>query len=88
MNESRLSKSKALGAKLMYVTLQVLKDKGGELVGREVVNEVGRRIKLSEGISGEERPSRAGVSDYPLPERRRTHPLEYTIILITAIVLR
>lgn len=48
MNESRLSKSKALGSKLMYATLQVLKDKGGELVGREVVNEVGRRIELDD----------------------------------------
>jgi len=48
MNEKKLSKSKALAAKVIHAALQVLKDKGGELVGREVVNEVGRRVELDE----------------------------------------
>ena len=48
MNEKKLSKSKALAAKVIHAVLQVLKDKGGELVGREVVNEVGRSVELDE----------------------------------------
>jgi restriction system protein len=44
----KLSKSSQLAAKLIYATFEVLKKHGGELLGREVVKEVEKRIELDE----------------------------------------
>lgn len=48
MTERKRSRSSALGAKLMYAAIQVLKDNGGELVGKDVIHEVGKRVSLDE----------------------------------------
>ncbi len=43
-----LSKSRALAAKVIYAALQTLKDNGGELNGRDVVEKVGQQIELDD----------------------------------------
>jgi restriction system protein len=48
MKDKKLSKSGVVAAKVTYAALNVLKEKGGELSGREVIAEVGRRVQLDE----------------------------------------
>ena len=42
----KLSRSSALAAKVIFAAFQILKENGGELNGREVVEKVGQRVKL------------------------------------------
>jgi len=44
----KLSKSRALAAKVIYAAFQILKENGGELNGREVIEQVGEKIELDE----------------------------------------
>lgn len=44
----KLSKSRALAAKVIFAALQILKENGGELNGREVVEKVGQRVELDD----------------------------------------
>src|SRR6185437_2614466 len=44
----KLAKSKALAVKVIHAALSALKDRGGELPGREVLAEVERRVKFDE----------------------------------------
>ena len=48
MNTKKLSKSRQLAAKLIYATFKVLKEHGGEWLGKEVIKEVGNRVELDE----------------------------------------
>jgi restriction system protein len=48
-----LSRTHALAVKLLFAAFQVLKEKGGELPGREVFEEVERRVELDEWASGQ-----------------------------------
>src|SRR5205085_5340421 len=48
MRDGKLSKSRALAAKVIYAALIILKEKGGELSGREVIDEVEKRVQLDE----------------------------------------
>ena len=42
----KLSRSSALAAKVIFAAFQILKENGGELNGREVVEKVGQRVEL------------------------------------------
>ncbi len=44
----KLSKSRELAAKVIFAALQILKENGGELNGREVVEKVGQRVELDD----------------------------------------
>lgn len=44
----KLSKSRALAAKVIYAAFGILKENGGELNGREVIEQVGEKIELDE----------------------------------------
>jgi restriction system protein len=44
----KLSKSRALAAKVIYAALQILKSNSGELNGREVIQQVGENVDLDE----------------------------------------
>jgi hypothetical protein len=44
-----LSKSKKLAAKVVYAALKLLKENGGELSGREVIEKVGRVFSWTSG---------------------------------------
>jgi hypothetical protein len=46
MGKNQLSKSKALAVKVIFASLNILKEKGGELSGREVIDEVEKRVEL------------------------------------------
>ena len=48
-----LSRTHALAVKLLFAALQVLKEKGGELPGREVFGEVEKRVQLDEWARGQ-----------------------------------
>jgi restriction system protein len=48
MSGNQLSKSKALAVKVIFASLNILKEKGGELSGREVIDEVQKRVSLDE----------------------------------------
>lgn len=48
MKKVKLSKSRALAVNVIYAALTILKEKGGELSGREVIEEVGKRVELDE----------------------------------------
>ncbi|HEX8288740.1 MAG TPA: restriction endonuclease [Pyrinomonadaceae bacterium] len=48
MSEISLSKSRALASKVIFASLNILKEKGGELSGREVIEEVERKVNLDE----------------------------------------
>lgn len=48
----QLSRSRALAAKVIFAALQILKEKGGEAPGREVVAEVERRVPLDDWERG------------------------------------
>ena len=47
-----LSRSSALAAKTLFAAFQILKEKGGELPGREVIAEVGKRVELDDWARG------------------------------------
>lgn len=44
----KLSRSKELGAKVIYAALQILNERGGEAPGREVIAEVEKRVTLDD----------------------------------------
>ena len=44
----KLGRSRAVAAKVIFAAFQVLKEKGGELPGREVINEVEKRVHLDD----------------------------------------
>ena len=46
MRDSKPAKSKALSPKLIYAAMTFLKEKGGELSGHEVIEEVEKRVHL------------------------------------------
>lgn len=48
MVKERLSRSRELAAKVIYTALQILKEKGGQAPGRDVVAEVEKRVPLDE----------------------------------------
>ena len=48
MTTPKLSKSRELAAKVIYAALQILKERGGESPGREVLAEVEKRVTLDE----------------------------------------
>ncbi len=48
MPSESLSRSRQLAAKVIFASLQILKEKGGEAPGREVVAEVEKRVQLDE----------------------------------------
>jgi len=47
-SEKKLSRSRATGTKTIYAALQLLKEHGGQLKGREVVEEVAKRVALDD----------------------------------------
>ena len=48
MTLSKLSRSKEVGAKVIFAALQILKEKGGEAPGREVLAEVEKRVQFDD----------------------------------------
>ena len=48
MTKDKLSRSRELAAKVLFAALGVIKEKGGELPGREVIREVENRTSLDE----------------------------------------
>jgi len=48
MTKDKLSRSRELATKVLFAALSVLKEKGGELPGREVITEVEKRTSLDE----------------------------------------
>jgi restriction system protein len=48
MVKEKLSRSRELAAKVIYAALQILKEKGGQAPGRDVVAEVEKRVPLDE----------------------------------------
>ena len=48
MNEPKMSRSKALAVKTVYAAMQVLQEHYGELPGKDVIEEVGKRVELDE----------------------------------------
>jgi restriction system protein len=48
MTPPKLSRSRELAAKVIFAALQILKEKGGEAPGREVLAEVEKRVPLDE----------------------------------------
>jgi restriction system protein len=48
MAKEKLSRSRELAAKVIYAALQILKEKGGQAPGRDVVAEVEKRVQLDE----------------------------------------
>ncbi len=48
MSKNQLSKSKALAVKVIFASLNIIKERGGELSGREVIDEVERRVELDQ----------------------------------------
>lgn len=48
MSDNQLSKSRELASKVIFAALSILKEKGGELSGREVIDEVEKRVNLDD----------------------------------------
>jgi len=48
MSKNKLSPSRSLAAKVIFAALQILKEKGGEAAGRDVIAEVEKRVSLDE----------------------------------------
>jgi restriction system protein len=48
MADNQLSKSRALAAKVVFAALNILKENGGELSGREVIDKIEKRVSLDE----------------------------------------
>jgi restriction system protein len=47
-SKDKLPRSRELAAKVIFAALQILKEKGGQAPGRDVVAEVERRVALDE----------------------------------------
>ena len=45
---TELSATRKLGASLMFAAMNILKEKGGQLSGREVIAEIEKRLTLSD----------------------------------------
>jgi restriction system protein len=48
MKKAKLSRSKELGAKVIFAALQILKEQGGQVPGREIIAEVEKRVTLDD----------------------------------------
>src|SRR5438876_1049995 len=48
INESQPEKARVIAARLAFAALNVLKENGGEMRGRQVIEEVEKRVKLGE----------------------------------------
>ena len=48
MAKDKLSRSRKLAAKVIFAALQILKEKGGQAPGRDVIAEVENRVTLDE----------------------------------------
>lgn len=48
MAKEKLSRSRGLAAKVIFAALQILKDKGGQAPGRDVITEVEKRVSLDD----------------------------------------
>jgi restriction system protein len=48
MPKDKLGRSRELGAKIIFAALQILKDKGGQAPGRDVIAEVGKRVTFDD----------------------------------------
>lgn len=48
MATQKLSRSRELAAKVIFAAFQILKEKGGEAPGRDVIAEVERRVLLDD----------------------------------------
>jgi restriction system protein len=48
MPEDKLPPSRELAAKVVFAALQILKEKGGQAPGREVIAEIEKRVPLDE----------------------------------------
>jgi restriction system protein len=48
MAQEKLSRSRELASKVIFTALQILKEKGGEAPGREVVAEVEKRVQFDD----------------------------------------
>ena len=48
MTSQKMARSKELGAKVIFAALQILKERGGEAPGREVLAEVEKRVPLDD----------------------------------------
>lgn len=45
---TKLSRSRELAAKVLFSAFQILQERGGELAGRDVIAEIGRRVSLDD----------------------------------------
>ena len=48
MAKEKLSRSPELAAKVIFAALQILKEKGGQAPGRDVIAEVAKRVRFDE----------------------------------------
>jgi restriction system protein len=48
MSENQISKSRAVAAKAVFAALNILKENGGEMPGRQVIDEIGQRVQFDE----------------------------------------
>lgn len=48
MTKDKLSGSRELAGKVVYTALQILKEKGGQAPGRDVIGEVEKRVALDD----------------------------------------
>jgi len=48
MAQEKLSRSRQLASKVIFAALKILKEKGGEAPGRDVIAEVEKRVILDE----------------------------------------
>ena len=48
MYDNQISKSKAVAAKAIFEAFKVLKENGGQMPGRQVIDEIGKRVKFDE----------------------------------------
>ena len=48
MAQEKMSRSRELASKVIFAALQILKEKGGEAAGRDVVAEVAKRVQFDE----------------------------------------
>jgi len=48
MAQEKLSRSRELASKVIYAALQILKEKGGEAPGRDVLTEVENRVQFDD----------------------------------------
>ncbi|MDD5319855.1 MAG: hypothetical protein PHD43_04425 [Methylococcales bacterium] len=48
MNEKAMSRSFSLASKVVFAALQILKERGGEAPGKEVIAEVEKRVEFDD----------------------------------------